>query len=90
MPYELSRMTFNTNRLFKLIPFVWQDYDGERFQAAGFVSTNVPFLWAIFWWLFTIYDLLRYTILAFLPAEQRVELDFYLGKLRFEPPEIDL
>ena len=70
-------MAFNINRAFKLIPFVWGDYDGHRFRASAYSS--LPFIWTLFWWIFTTYDFLRYTTLAILPAEQRVVLDFYLA-----------
>ena len=72
-------MVFDLNRVFKLIPFVWGDYDGKQFRKSGFTQTRLPFLWVIFWWLFTIWNILRYLTLAVLPKSEN-GLEFYLGK----------
>lgn len=77
----MSSEVFNINRMFKVIPFVWRDYDGERFRKSGLAQTSLSFLWVLFWWVFTIYDFLRYTTLGMLSPEKRVALDYYLGKL---------
>lgn len=73
-------MTFDINRSFKVIPFVWGEWDGERFRAAGFVGTQLPYLWTRFWWLFTVYDFVRYMILAVLPSSYHPNLEFFLGE----------
>ena len=46
-------MVFNTNFAFKILPFVWGDYDGETFVKSGRLKATVPYLWTQFWWIFT-------------------------------------
>lgn len=72
-------MTFDINRVFKVVCFVWGNYDGKQFRQSGFLQTCLPYLWAKFWWIFTIFDIFRYLTLAIVPR-QYGGLEFYLGE----------
>ena len=72
-------MTFDINRAFKVIPFLWGDFDGERFVQSGFMRTRLPYLWSRFCWIFTAYDIARYLTLAVLPRHYG-RLELYLGE----------
>ena len=43
-------MVFNTNQAFKLLGFVYGDYDGQKFVKAGFLRDPVLYVWVIFNW----------------------------------------
>lgn len=49
---EEPKMVFNTNQAFKLISFVWADYDArsKTFKRSGFFGTIIPYLWSRFFW----------------------------------------
>ena len=68
-------MTFNMNLAFKLIPFVSGDFDGKHFKKAKW-----PYLWTRFWFVFAVYNILRYSTLVILPSSYHEFLEFYLGK----------
>lgn len=74
-------MTFDINRMFKLLLFTWRDYDGESFKSVGFMGSFLPYLWYRFWWFASIYNIARYSILAILSPRERVVLEFYLGNI---------
>ena len=73
-------MTFNLNGKFKVLHFVWRDYDGQTFRESNFVSSALPYMWYRFWWMATIYNIVRYSTLAALSPDERVVLEFYLCK----------
>lgn len=81
-----SAMTFDINRSFKWLPFTWGDYNGLNFQGVewgmGVQRNRLTYLWTRFWWLFTVYDLVRYMVLAVLPPSDRHNgMEFFLGEL---------
>ena len=43
-------MVFNMKQAFKLLTFVWGDYDGEKFVKSGFWRTSIPKIWMNFQW----------------------------------------
>lgn len=71
-------MVFNTNQAFKWLSLVWGDYDGQAFVKRDPIKSTALFLWSRFWWLFMVYDFLRYTTLTLFPGHQYDELEFLL------------
>ena len=69
-------MAFNMNSAFKMMAIVHGNYDGQVFVNDG----RSAFLYAYsrFWIIFTIYDFLRFMILAILPRDKHLYLEFYL------------
>ena len=64
------------NSAFKMMAIVQGNYDGQKF-----VNNRRSALlhgYFVFWFLFTIYDLIRFTILVILPRDQHLYWEFYL------------
>ena len=69
-------MIFEMNSAFKMMAIVQGNYDGEKFVNDRRLALLNGYFG--FWITFTIYDLIRHLMLAILPQENHLYLEFYL------------
>lgn len=72
---------FNTNQAFKLMCFVWGDYDPKenKFVKSGFFGSILPLIWNRVFYCILLSYIIRYGLLAIIPPSHHGTLEFYFG-----------